>query len=196
MKKKIALFCGARFPDFQNINKTNNQNQHPLKVQNLNDFKLHINEFIKHLSRSYDLVYGGGHVGLMGLVADAFLENKAHVIGVIPEYLNTIEIQHKLITETQIVDDLHQRKAAMENLADCYLVFPGGVGTVDEFFEVLTLQSLNRHQKKIYIWNWNNMFSGIINYINNAIMMGFISEDILKLCIIEDDLTTLLKKIL
>lgn len=182
MKQNLVIFCGARFPR--------------LEEKNLSEFKKQLVQFIHGLAPLYNLVYGGGQVGLMGLVADSFLEKKAHVTGVIPGYLNTVEIQHLGVSETQVVDDLHQRKALMEKLADCYLVLPGGIGTLDELCEVLTLQTLNRHQKKIYIWNWQNIFGGFFEFIQHGSELGFINSDILKDCVIRENYDELLNNLL
>lgn len=180
MKQNLAVFCGARFPK--------------LSSSELEIFKSELASFIHDLAKEFNLVYGGGQVGLMGLVADAFLEKGAHVTGVIPGYLNTVEIQHMGVSETQVVDDLHQRKALMEKLADAYLILPGGIGTLDELCEVLTLQTLNRHKKTIYIWNWNGLFDGFLQFIKTGIDRGFISEQILSQCIISENYDKLLKK--
>lgn len=180
MKHNLAVFCGARFPK--------------LSETELQKFKLDLSSFVHGLAEEYNLIYGGGQVGLMGLVADAFLEKGAHVTGVIPGYLNTVEIQHLGVSETQVVDDLHQRKALMEKLADSYLILPGGIGTLDELCEVLTLQTLNRHKKKIYIWNWQGLFDGFLQFIHTGIDRGFISECILNQCIISENYSELLKK--
>jgi uncharacterized protein (TIGR00730 family) len=182
MKKNLAIFCGARFPK--------------LPAQELQNFKNEIADFIHSLSSQYNLVYGGGQVGLMGLVADSFLEKGALVTGVIPEYLNTVEIQHLGVTETQVVDDLHQRKAVMEKLADCYLILPGGIGTLDELCEVLTLQSLNRHKKLICIYNWQNVFDPFLEFIRLGTDKGFVSGDILDQCVISKNYEALIKKLL
>lgn len=180
MKQNLAVFCGARFPK--------------LSGPELHKFKSDLTLFIHSLAKEFNLIYGGGQVGLMGLVADAFLEKGAHVTGIIPGYLNTFEIQHLGVSETQVVDDLHQRKAMMEKLADSYLILPGGIGTLDELCEVLTLQTLNRHQKKIYIWNWNKIFDGFFQFIQAGIAQGFISESILSQCVISENYGELLKK--
>lgn len=180
MKPNLAVFCGARFPK--------------LNTHELASFKKELTYFIEDLAEEFNLIYGGGQVGLMGLVADTFLAKGAHVTGVIPGYLNTVEIQHLGVNETQVVDDLHQRKALMEKLADSYLILPGGIGTLDELCEVLTLQTLNRHKKTIYVWNWQNIFGGFLQFIQTGIERGFISEQILDQCVISENYNELLKK--
>jgi uncharacterized protein (TIGR00730 family) len=181
MKKNLVIFCGARFPN--------------LPAAELTQFKNKIAKFCEALSGEFNLVYGGGQVGLMGFVADEFLRNKAHVTGVIPGYLNTVEIIHENLTETQVVDDLHERKAMMEHLADVFLILPGGIGTLDELCEVLTLQTLQRHKKLVCIWNWQNLFAGFLQFIQTGINTKLINESILKDCLISEDIEDIENKL-
>ncbi|MBC7419529.1 MAG: TIGR00730 family Rossman fold protein [Bdellovibrio sp.] len=182
MKKNLVVFCGARFPN--------------LPPQELVEFKEQIQKFCTGLSKNYNLVYGGGNIGLMGLVADEFLKNKCNVTGIIPGYLNTVEILHEGITETQVVDDLHERKAMMEHLGDVFLVLPGGIGTLDELCEVLTLQTLHRHKKIICIWNWQNLFDGFLQFVETGVQRNFINADLISQCVISADYELILKKLL
>ncbi len=182
MKKNLVIFCGARFP--------------ALEPEQLVLFKNQVQAFCKTLSENFNLVYGGGNIGLMGFVADEFLKNGAHVTGVIPGYLNTVEILHERISETQIVDDLHQRKAMMEHLGDAFLVLPGGIGTLDELCEVLTLQSLSRHKKPTCVWNWQNIFAGFLQFIDTGVQLKMINSDLLSQCVISDDYEIVLKNLL
>lgn len=182
MKKKLAIFCGAKFPN--------------VEANDLADLKNRITEMAEQLCHQYDLVYGGGQVGLMGLVADAFLNSEAYVTGVIPTYMNTIEIQHMGINETIEVQDLHERKAKMEALADLFVVLPGGIGTVDELFEVFTLRILERHQKPIFIWNWKGMYNELFKFINHGIELEFIDSRITDLCYVHENEKELLKVLL
>lgn len=173
MKPKIAIYCGARFPK--------------LSPQQLDQFIGQVKDLSLQLAESFDLVYGGGTIGLMGIIANQFLQSGAKVYGVIPDYLNTVEIEHTGLTDTHRVLDLHERKAKMELMADSFLVLPGGVGTADEFFEVITLKSLSRHKKPIVIWNWNHVFDGILSFLNDGVKMGFIDEKLIQQCVISDD---------
>lgn len=182
MKKTVGVFCGARFPNLEN--------------GQLNQFKFDVQKFCGQLAPRYNLVYGGGRLGLMGLVADEFLKNQSHVTGVIPFYLNTIEIKHDEVSETHQVEELHERKALMEKTADIFLVLPGGIGTLDELCEVLTLQSLDRHKKMIYIWNWNRVFDGFFQFVMNGIEQKLIASDLLTNCVISEDLDKILENLL
>ncbi|MBC7743158.1 MAG: TIGR00730 family Rossman fold protein [Bdellovibrionaceae bacterium] len=181
MKKNLVIFCGARFPN--------------VPADELALLKIEVAAFVKIISADYNLVYGGGNIGLMGFVATEFLNNKAHVTGVIPGYLNTIEILHEHITETQVVDDLHQRKAMMEHLGDVFLILPGGIGTLDELCEVLTLQSLHRHKKLVCIWNWKNLFAGFLQFVETGISSKLIDDNLLKACLINENLGEIQKKL-
>lgn len=182
MKKTLAVYCGARFPN--------------LAEHELNQFKFDTQKFCGQIAEKYNLVYGGGRLGLMGLVADEFLKNKAHVTGVIPTYLNTIEIKHDGVSLTHQVEELHERKALMEEKADAFLVLPGGIGTLDELCEILTLQSLNRHKKMIYIWNWNHVFDGFFNFVSNGIEQKLIADDLLTNCVISENLVLIMENLL
>ncbi len=182
MKKNLVIFCGARFPD--------------LPSQELERFKNQISSFCQAISTEYNLVYGGGNIGLMGFVANEFLKFNAQVTGIIPGYLNTLEIRHENLTETQVVDDLHQRKAIMERLGDVFLILPGGIGTLDELCEVLTLQTLHRHRKPIFIWNWHQIFAGFLQFIQTGINTKLINDNIIKDCLIHEDLLFLQNKLL
>lgn len=182
VRPKVAIFCGARFPN--------------LPPPQLQEFIAEVKSVSAKLASRYDLVYGGGTIGLMGVIANQFLESGASVVGVIPTYLNTVEIMHSGLTDTHHVLDLHDRKAKMEMLADLFLVFPGGVGTADEFLEVLTLKSLSRHGKDIYVWNWNHFFDGLITFMKDGIKLGFISENLVQHCVIEVESSILLDNLL
>jgi uncharacterized protein (TIGR00730 family) len=179
---KVAVFCGARFPK--------------LPADQLDAFILEVKNLSHQLALQYDLVYGGGTVGLMGLIADQFLNSGAKAYGVIPHYLNTVEIEHTRLTETHHVLDLHERKAKMEVLADMFLIFPGGVGTADEFLEVLTLKSLRRHQKPIHIWNWGQFFDGVTAFLNDGVRLGFVDSNIFQHCVIEANSKSFLDNLL
>ncbi|MFQ5655533.1 MAG: TIGR00730 family Rossman fold protein, partial [Planctomycetota bacterium] len=103
--------------------------------------------------RSWGLVYGGGNVGLMGIIADAALAAGGEVIGVIPQGLEERELAHQRVTELRIVGSMHERKATMAELADAFVALPGGIGTMDEFFEALTWAQLGIHRKPCALLN-------------------------------------------
>ena len=124
------------------------------------------------------LVYGGGRKGLMGAVADAVLEGNGRVIGVIPQVLTEWEQQHEGITELHIVPDMHTRKKMMYELCTAAVVLPGGFGTLDELFEMLTWNTLNIHNKSIYILNSNGYYRHLMEHIRYMEQEAFLYDKI------------------
>jgi uncharacterized protein (TIGR00730 family) len=124
------------------------------------------------------LVYGGGKVGLMGTIADAVLANGGRVMGVIPKVLTEWEHQHEGLTELAIVPDMHTRKKMMYDMCDAAIVLPGGFGTLDEFFEMLTWNQLKIHDKKIYVLNSNNFYNHLIHHCKQLEKEGFLYENL------------------
>jgi uncharacterized protein (TIGR00730 family) len=123
--------------------------------------------------RGLSLVYGGGHVGLMGIVADAALGNGGKVIGIIPEHLRCREPEHHGLTELHIVPDMHTRKRMMVDRADAFLVLPGGFGTLDETFEIITWKKLKLHNDPIILLNQDGYWNDMITLIDKTIAAGF-----------------------
>jgi uncharacterized protein (TIGR00730 family) len=121
------------------------------------------------------LVYGGGRLGLMGLIADSVLELGGEVYGVIPQALVDIEVAHPSVTELHIVETMHERKAKMTELADAFLALPGGVGTLDEFFEAWSWNALGYHKKPFCLLNVKGYWDGLITFIDHATESGFMS---------------------
>ena len=124
--------------------------------------------------RNIGLVYGGGNVGLMGAIADAVLESGGEAIGVIPEHLMTREIGHKQLTKLHIVHSMHERKALMADLSDAFIALPGGFGTFEEFFEVLTWSQLGLHLKPCGIVNVLNYYSPLLAMLDHAVEERFL----------------------
>jgi uncharacterized protein (TIGR00730 family) len=146
--------------------------------------------------RSVGLVYGGGRVGLMGIVADAVLEGGGQVIGVIPEALATEEVAHSGLTELHVVADMHQRKALMARRADAFLTMPGGIGTFEEFFETLSWAALRLHHKPLGILNVAGYFDPLLALLDHAVAEGFLRPKHLNLLITSDDPGTLVAAML
>jgi uncharacterized protein (TIGR00730 family) len=121
------------------------------------------------------LVYGGGRLGLMGLIADSVLELGGFVYGVIPQALVDIEVAHPSVTELHIVETMHERKAKMTDLADAFLALPGGIGTLDEFFEAWSWNALGYHKKPFCLLNVEGYWDGLIDFIDHATANGFMS---------------------
>ncbi|MES2777682.1 MAG: TIGR00730 family Rossman fold protein [Bacteroidota bacterium] len=124
------------------------------------------------------LIYGGGSVGIMGAVADAVMAHSGRVVGVIPELLLAWEAQHLGITELRVVPDMHVRKRMMYDMADAAIVLPGGHGTLDELFEMLTWNSLKIHDKHIYILNTNGFYDHLIAHLHQMFASEFLYDKI------------------
>lgn len=137
-------------------------------------------------SEGWGVVYGGGRVGLMGLVADSALENGAPVIGIIPEHIQEREVEHTDLTELHIVDTMHVRKQMMVDKSQAFVILPGGLGTLDELFELLTWKQLGLHDKPIVIVNLNGYWSKLIESVKNIAGEGFMREEDLGLFIVVD----------
>jgi hypothetical protein len=128
------------------------------------------------VNHGVDLVYGGGRLGLMGLIADTVLQLGGQVYGVIPQALVDIEVAHPGLTEMHIVANMHERKAKMTDLADAFLALPGGIGTLDELFEAWSWNALGYHKKPLCLLNVDGYWDGLITFINHATESGFLSR--------------------
>jgi uncharacterized protein (TIGR00730 family) len=133
------------------------------------------------------LVYGGGRVGLMGIVADSVLERGGRAIGVIPEALATKEIAHDGLTELHVVTGMHERKALMARRSSAFLTLPGGIGTFEEFFEALSWASLGLHRKPLGILNVTSYYDPLLALFDHAIAQRFIRPELLKLLFVSSD---------
>lgn len=141
-------------------------------------FKDAAKELGKHLAgQNWNIVYGGGRVGLMGLVADSALEAGVKVIGVIPEHIQEREVEHTDLTELHIVDSMHTRKQMMVDRADAFVILAGGLGTLDEFFELLTWKQLGLHDKPIVICNINGYWDKLLGMIDHIAAEGFMRPE-------------------
>lgn len=128
------------------------------------------------VGRGVDLVYGGGRLGLMGLIADSVLEGGGRVFGVIPKALVDLEVAHEGVTELYTVETMHERKAKMTDLADAFLALPGGIGTLDELFEAWSWNALGYHKKPFCLLNVDGYWDGMITFIDHATSSGFLSD--------------------
>jgi uncharacterized protein (TIGR00730 family) len=158
----LAVFCGSK------------KGNDPIYAQ-------HATELGKLLANNnITLIYGGGSTGMMGAVADAVMENSGKVIGIITKKLVDWEHQHQGITDLSIVDDMHIRKQKMYELCDAAIILPGGVGTLDELFEMVTWNQLSIHDKKIYILNSGNFFDLLLKHIKVMETQGFLYESVIE----------------
>jgi len=138
------------------------------------------------------LVYGGAKVGLMGAVADGALSKKGSVTGVLPRFLAEKELQHLFLTEIVMVETMHERKAKMSELADGFIALPGGFGTMEELFEMLTWAQLALHRKPIAILNVNGYYDSLVDFISTMIQNGFLKEEYRDLLIVSDNIEDIL----
>jgi len=130
--------------------------------------------------KNIKLVYGGGNVGLMGAVANAVMDSGGTVTGVIPRILDSREQSHKGLTELLVVENMHIRKKKMYELCDAAVILPGGYGTLDELFEMITWNNLSIHDKKIFILNLNGFYDHLLAHIETMLYNGFLYENPMK----------------
>ncbi|MES1255258.1 MAG: TIGR00730 family Rossman fold protein [Acidobacteriota bacterium] len=129
------------------------------------------------VGRGLGLVYGGGRIGLMGAVADAVLDAGGHVTGVIPQALVAREVAHEGLSDLRVVPSMHVRKAMMAELADGFIALPGGWGTLEELFEVLTWAQLGLHQKPCGVLNVAGYFDGLLAFLDQSVAEGFVRSE-------------------
>lgn len=133
------------------------------------------------------LVYGGGELGLMGILAGAVMENGGHVVGIIPEHLTRVEKAFGSATELHVVDSMHTRKHKMFGMADAFAVMPGGMGTMDETFEILTWKQLRLHAKPIILVNQNGYWQPWLDLANHIVASGFARPETHRLYTVVED---------
>jgi cytokinin riboside 5'-monophosphate phosphoribohydrolase len=141
------------------------------------------------------LVYGGGSVGLMGVLADEALAAGGRVCGVIPKRLATRELAHGGLTELHVVGSMHERKALMAELSDAFIALPGGLGTFEELFEVITWTQLGIYRKPVGLLNVSNYFESFVGLIEKAIGEGFVPPEHRQLVILEEEPSVLLQRL-
>ena len=145
--------------------------------------------------RGIGLVYGGGNVGLMGVLADAALAGGGEVIGVIPRSLADREIAHGGVTDLRVVDSMHTRKALMAELSDAFIAMPGGVGTFEEFFEAVTWTQLGVHRKPCGLLNVGGFYAPLAAFIDQAVTEGFIKPIHRAMIVVDDNPERLLNSL-
>ncbi|MDX1598888.1 MAG: TIGR00730 family Rossman fold protein [Marinobacter sp.] len=173
---KIAVYCGSR---------SGNDPVYADRVRELGAF------FGSH---GADIVFGGGHVGLMGIVADSVLASGGKVYGVIPEHLRDRELAHGGLTELYVVRDMHERKAKMAELADGFVALPGGIGTLEEIFEAWTWGQLGFHQKPCALFNVNGFYDPLLTMVSAMERAGFLKQEYIDMLIKSEDPETLLNQ--
>jgi len=174
--KRITVFCGSSF---------GTEKEYELQAYLLG----------KTLAeRSIGLVYGGANVGLMGAVADGAIENEGEVIGVLPHFLQNKEIAHQGLTELILVETMHERKTKMNDLTDGVITLPGGFGTLEEFFEMLTWAQLGLHKKPIGILNINGFYDELLALVETMVKKGFLKVVNQQMLLSSDNIGDLLNK--
>ncbi|SFF86193.1 hypothetical protein SAMN05518801_102275 [Novosphingobium sp. CF614] len=146
--------------------------------------------------RGIGLVYGGGQVGLMGVIADAVCAAGGEVIGVIPEALRAREKDHHGITELHVVKSMHERKALMAKLSDGFVTLPGGIGTFEEMFEAWCWSQLGYHAKPVGLLNVGDFYDGLIQFVDKIVAEGFLQDRHRAMLLIERDPEVLLDRII
>lgn len=141
------------------------------------------------------LVYGGGKVGLMGVIANEVMRLGGVATGVIPQALMEKEVGHKQLTQLHVVKDMHERKAMMAELSDGFIAMPGGIGTLEELFEILTWSQLGFHEKPIGVLNVDGFYDGLIDFLQNQVTQGFVKEDQAALMMHENSVPDLLRRL-
>lgn len=167
--KNIAVFCGSA---------KGGKEIYAQKAYELGKL------FVKN---NFSMVYGSGNVGLMGVIADSMIEENGHVIGVITQHLVDVEVAHKHISETHIVQTMSERKTLINELSDAFLILPGGFGTLDELFEMLTLNQLNLIKKPIGIFNIDGYYDKLYELLEHFVAEKFIRKEHLDLFFFESE---------
>lgn len=141
------------------------------------------------------IVYGGGKVGLMGVIAETAIVSGAHVIGVTPRHLLEKEVVHEGLTELHVVDSMHERKTMMADLSDAFISLPGGMGTLDETFEMLTLTQLGVHRKACGLLNVTGFYDHLMGFLGHAVDERFIRAQHRDMIVVDDDSPRLLQRL-
>ncbi|SUX48125.1 LOG family protein [Chryseobacterium indoltheticum] len=174
--KSITVFCGSSFGSDEIY-----KEQAILLGQTL-------------AKQNIQLIYGGANVGLMGAVADGVLLEGGKAIGVLPHFLQSKEIAHQELTELILVETMHERKTKMNDLCDGVIVLPGGYGTLEEFFEMITWAQLGLHKKPIAILNINDFYDDLIKLVQNMVDKGFLKQINQEMLLVSDSIDELLEK--
>jgi uncharacterized protein (TIGR00730 family) len=177
MTLSVCVYCGSRF------------GASPAFLAAAQALGRHIGE------RGWRLVYGGGNVGLMGATADAALAAGAKVVGVIPERLKSLEVGHLGLTELIVVDSMHERKREMAERADVFVALPGGIGTLEELFEVWTWRHLGYHDQPIGLLNVDGFYDPLLGFMQHTLDAGFIDVAQQSMLTVDADPVALLSKL-
>lgn len=174
--KSITVFCGSSFGSDEIYKEQATLLGQTLAKQNI------------------QLIYGGANVGLMGAVADGVLKEDGKAIGVLPHFLQSKEIAHQNLTELILVETMHERKTKMNELCDGVIVLPGGYGTLEEFFEMITWAQLGLHKKPIAILNIDGFYNDLIKLVQTMVDKGFLKQINQEMLLVSDSIDELLEK--
>lgn len=174
--KSLCVYCGSNFNGDPILKKA---------IENLAETMA---------AEDITLVYGGGSVGVMGVIADEILKRNGKAVGVIPQFLMDKEVGHKGLTEMVITENMHQRKQKMADLSDGFIILPGGFGTLEEFFEVLTWLQLGLHSKPIGVLNVNGFYDPLFQQMDVMVQHRFLKQNNRDLVFNETDAQTLVTK--
>ena len=174
--KRVAVFCGSSM---------GTEAIFELKARELGE---------KLAQEKIELVYGGAHVGLMGAVANGALSEGGRVIGVLPKFLQSKEIAHQKLTQLILVNTMHERKTKMNDLCDGVISLPGGFGTLEEFFEMLTWGQLGLHKKPIGILNINGFYDELIGLFDTMVNKGFLKDLNKQMVLVSENIDDLLSQ--
>ena len=172
--KRVCIFCGSSNgfqPSYQEIAKAMGE------------------ELVR---REMGLIYGGGNIGLMSIIAEVVLAGKGEVLGVIPEFMKEKDLARQDLTELHVVETMHERKALMADLADGFIALPGGYGTLEEFCEMITWRQLHIHKKPCGLLNFKGFFNAFISFVDHQVEEGFVSRENRSLLLASEKPTDLL----
>jgi len=174
--KKICVFCGSSAgidPVYSN-------------------FTVMLGNYLT--KNSISLIYGGGDIGLMGILSSTMMDGGGHVTGIIPELIND-HVSHRNISELIVVKTMHERKALMYDMSDAFICLPGGIGSMEELLEVFTWLQLGYHSKPVLILNINGFYNNLINQFEFMVAEGFLKESHLSNLLVKDNLDNLLDEL-
>ena len=177
MSKTICVFCGS------------NSGYNKIYTDITKQFAIEI------IKNNLTLVYGGGKVGIMGILSNTIMDNGGKVIGVIPKFLNDMNLGNERITEMKVVPNMHIRKKTMYEISDYFVALPGGIGTFEEITEILTWKQLNIHNKPCALLNINGFYDNYVKFLQKSVAEGFMKQIHLDNLIVEKDYTKLIDRI-
>lgn len=176
--KKVCVFCGS------------SPGGHVQYMEKAEELGLELTR------RKIGLVYGGAKIGVMGRIADSVLKNGGEAIGVIPKALKIKEVAHEGLSKLHVADNMHARKALMYEISDAFIALPGGIGTLDEFFEIFTWTQLGFHQKPCGLLNVRGYYDKLLGFLNHMVSEKFVKEKHMEMLLVDEGPSAMLDKFL